>query len=163
MTDDNLKQLVAQGLAALKAGGKIAQEATQEIQDSASSPDLRQALEQGTRTAQQWSERIDRALGEVGGPQGEEGNPILQAHFEVSRRIRSQAPDETSRDLGIIAAGQLALHYWIAAFGTLANYAKQMGMERTASDLHASVEEAKQADDQHTALAEKLLRQPADA
>ncbi len=161
MADENLRQLVAQGLAALRAGSQVAQGATQEIQDSASHPDLKQALEQGTRTAQGWSERIERALQEAGGPAGEDSNPILQAHFDVSRRIRNEAPDDTSRDLGIIAAGQLALHYWIAAFGTLASYAKQLGMQGTARDLHQCVEEAKQADEQHTALAERLLGQPA--
>ena len=45
-------------------------------------------------------------------------NPILQAHYEVSKRIRGEASDAQTRDLGIVAAGQLALHYWIAAFGT---------------------------------------------
>lgn len=161
MADDNLRQLVAQGLAALRAGSQIAQDATQEIQDSASHPDLQQVLEQGTQTSRQWNERIDRAIQEAGGPGGPEKNPILQAHFDVSRRIRGEAPDEQSRDLGIIAAGQLALHYWIASFGTLANYAKQLGMQDTARDFHQCVEEAKQADDQHTALAERLLGQPA--
>jgi ferritin-like metal-binding protein YciE len=161
MADENLRQLVVQGLAALKGGSRIAQDATQEIQNSASHPDLKQALEQGTRTSQGWSERIERALHEVGGPGGPEDNPILQAHFDVSRRIRGEASDDMSRDLGIIAAGQLALHYWIAAFGTLANYAKQLGMQDTARDFHQCVEEAKQADDQHTALAERLLGQSA--
>jgi ferritin-like metal-binding protein YciE len=161
MADENLRQLVAQGLAALRAGSQVAQDATQEIQDSASHPDLKQALEQGTQTSQEWNQRIDRALQEVGGPAGPEDNPILQAHFEVSRRIRGEAPDAQSRDLGIIAAGQLALHYWIASFGTLASYAKQLGMQDTARDLHQCVEEAKQADDQHTALAERMLGQPA--
>ena len=75
----------------------------------------------------------------------------------VTRKLRPAA----SRDLGIVAAGQLALHYWIAAFGTLASYAKQLGMEQAARDLHQCVEEAKAADEQHTALAEKLLSQPA--
>ena len=119
---------------------------------------LREALEEGTRTSRRWAERIDRALAEAGEQGEERQNPILEAHFETSRRIRQQAPDDQSRDLGIVAAGQLALHYWIAAFGTLANYARHLGMEQTASDFHQCVEDAKQADDQHTALAEGLLR-----
>ncbi len=159
MTDDDLKTLVAQGLTAMKAGSRIAQDATQEIQGSASSPDLKQALEQGTQVSKQWSERIDRALQEAGGPVGEQSNPILQAHFEVSRRIREEATSDGSRDLGIVAAGQLALHYWIAGFGTIRNYAEKLGMTRTESDFRQCVEEAKQADDQHTALAEKMLKQ----
>jgi ferritin-like metal-binding protein YciE len=82
---------------------------------------------------------------------------ILEAHYEVSRKIRQKAPDDMSRDLGIIAAGQLALHYWIAAFGTLGTYAASLGMSQTQQEMKTSLEEAKQADQQHTALAEKML------
>ena len=59
----------------------------------------------------------------------------------------------------MIANGQLALHYWVAAFGTMANYAKQLGMSDVAQDMKTCADEAKQADEQHTALAERLLAQ----
>lgn len=160
MADDNLKQLIAQGLTALKAGAQVAERATQEIQDSATSPDLKQALEQGSQQSREWAARIDRAIEEVGGPTGENDNPILEAHHEVSKRIREQAPDDNVRDLGIIAAGQLALHYWVASFGTIRNYAEKLGLERTDREFRQSAEEAKQADEQHNQLAERLLRQP---
>jgi ferritin-like metal-binding protein YciE len=163
MADDNLKTLVAQGLTAMHAGGEVAKGATQEIQDDATSPELKQALEQGTGTAQQWQQRIERALQEAGGPTGENSNPILEAHYEVSKRIRAAAPDDNSRDLGIVANGQLALHYWIAAFGTLRNYAEKLGMSETAQAMRESLDEAKQADQKHNEIAEALLREPAMA
>ena len=156
MNNDALKQLVTQGLAAMKAGSKIAAEATAEIQRDARSPDLKTALDQGNQTSRQWAQRIDQALTEAG-KGGEEQNPVLEGLYDVSRKIRQQAPDDASRDLGIIASGQLALHYWIAAFGTIRTYANQVGMTDTAQNMQKSLDEAKQADEQHTALAKRIM------
>jgi ferritin-like metal-binding protein YciE len=156
MADNDLKELVSQGLSAMKAGSDVAARATDEISNDATHPDLKEALEQGNRTSQQWGDRINRAMEQTGpGQQGD--NKILEAHFEVSRLIRQQAPDATSRDLGIVAAGQLALHYWIASFGTMASYLGAIGLDDAAGEMKASADEAKQADQQHTELAAKLL------
>jgi len=114
-----------QGLTALRAGGEVAKRATGEIQDDASNPDLQAALQAGNKTSEQWAQRIEQALQETGSAE-EVGNPVLEALYEVSKKIRQKAPNAMSRDLGIIAAGQLALHYWIAAFGTLGNYAAKL-------------------------------------
>ena len=156
MADQNIRTLVAQGLQALRAGGEVAKKATAEIENDAKHPELKAALQTGNQVSEKWAQRIGRALDEVGGGENR-GNPILEAHYEVSQRIRQEAPDDQSRDLGIVAAGQLALHYWIAGFGTLGNYAKNLGLSQTQQDMHESLEEAKRADQQHTALAEKLL------
>lgn len=156
MENEALKTLIQQGLAALKAGGQVAAQATDEIQKDTRNPQLKAALDQGNETSKQWAARIERALQEAGGA-GEQQNPILEAHYEVSRRIRQQAPDDDSRDLGIIAAGQLALHYWIASFGTLRTYAAQAGLSQTEQELQTSLDEAKQADEQHTQIAEQIM------
>lgn len=158
MSNDTLKELVAHGLAAMKAGSDVAAKATDEISNDASSPDLKQALEQGNATSRQWADRIGRAVQQAGGGQPAD-NPILDAHYEVARRIRQEAPDGQSRDLGIIASGQLALHYWIAAFGTMASYAQHLGISDVAGDMKSSADEAKQADEKMTQLAERLLGQ----
>jgi len=145
-----------QGLTALRAGGEVAKRATGEIQDDASNPDLQAALQAGNKTSEQWAQRIEQALQETGSAE-EVGNPVLEALYEVSKKIRQKAPNAMSRDLGIIAAGQLALHYWIAAFSTLGNYAAKLGLSQTEQSMRTSLKEAKQADQQHTALAEKIL------
>ena len=156
MNNDALKTLVAQGLAAMKAGGKIAAAATAEIQNDARHPDLKAALEKGNQVSQQWTQRIDQALQEAGGS-GEQKNPVLEGLYEVSQMIRQQAPDDTSRDLGIIANGQLALHYWIAAFGTIRTYAHQVGLSQTEQSMQTSLDEAKQGDEHHTEVAKRIL------
>ena len=156
MNEENFKQLVTQGLLALKAGGRVAAAATDEINGSATDPELKSALATGNDTAKEWQTRIEQAMREAGAS-GEGENPILEAHYEVSKQIRDAAPDAQVRDLGIIAAGQLALHYWIAAFGTLKAYAGKLGMTQTEQAMSQSVDEAKQADEQHTQLAARLM------
>ena len=156
MDTQALKQLTAQGLGALKSGGEIGARAADEIENDATNPDLKATLKQGSQTAAQWATRIDQALQEAGSGQTQD-NPILQAHYEVANRIRAQAPEASSRDLGIIAASQLALHYWIASFGTLRAYAKRAGLPQTEQAMEQSLAEAKQADEQMTDLAIKMM------
>ena len=122
-------------------------------------PKLKQALEQGKRTSRQWADNIDAALNEVAGDgdAGADDNPIIQAHGEVARRIRSEAKDDYSRDLGIVASGQLALHYWIAAFGTMHAYGEQLGMSTMADTMGQMVQEAKRADEEHTQIAQAIM------
>ena len=156
MNEDNLRQLLADGLPALKAGGRIAADSADEIKSSASDAELKSLLETGNEKSQEWRARIERAMDEVGAS-GEGENPIMRAHYDVSKQIREAAPDDQVRDLGIIASGQLVLHYWIAAFGTMAAYAKQLGLEQTKQEMGSSMEEAKQADEQHTQLAERIM------
>ncbi len=156
MNTDDLKQLIKDGLAAQQAGSKVAAKATADILDDATDTELRTLLQRGNDTAKQWQQRLEQAIAEAGGVDDQD-NEILEAHYEVSKEIRDQADTDQVRDLGIIASGQLALHYWIASFGTVASYAQAAGLTQTAQALHQSVQDAKQADEQHTALAERLL------
>ena len=156
MNTDDLKQLINNGLAAQQAGSKVAAKATADILDDATDSELKTLLQRGNDTAKQWQQRLERAIAEAGGVDDQD-NEIMEAHYEVSEEIRSQADTDEVRDLGIIASGQMALHYWIASFGTVASYAKAAGLTQTAQELHQCVQEAKQADEQHTALAQRLL------
>ncbi len=156
MSDDNLKKLIGYGLSAMQAGSAIAAKATDEIGNAASHPALKERLERGNHVSKQWAERIDGSLQQLGSG-GPQENPILQALYMKTRETIEQASDARSRDLGIVACGQIGLHYWITTFSTAANYAKHLGMEDIARNMKASSDEAKQADEQLTAVAEDLL------
>ena len=159
MSDQDLKTLVTQGLGALKAGSHIAASAIDDVMKDATHPKLKQALEQGKKTSQGWTDRIEAALKEVVGQAdaGANDNPIVSAHGEVAWRIRSEAKNGTARDLGIVASGQLALHYWIASFGTMHAYGQKLGMTTMAEAMGKCLAEAKQADEAHTEVAQALM------
>ena len=155
--DDNLRELVTQGLAALKTGGERAAKDVDEIEESASNADLKDALAEGKKTAKQWADRVEKAMQEAGAS-GSTDNPVIDAVYEVSKKARQAASgDDATRDLGIIASGQLALHYWIGAFGTMGNYLGQMDLSESADAMSRSVDEAREADEAHTRIADQIL------
>lgn len=156
MNEESLKQLIAQGLGALQAGAKVGAKAADDVENDASNAELKEHLKKGSETAKMWATRIDTALEEAGGSDTSD-NPIIEAHYEVANRIRSEAADDFARDLGIIAASQLALHYWIASFGTMRAYAKRADLSQTQESMNKCLEEAEQADEAFTDVAIKMM------
>ena len=69
--------------------------------------------------------------------------------------------DRDCRDAGIIASAQRVEHYEIAVYGTLATWARQLGMHEDARVLHAILEEEKAADENLSRLAEQRVNREA--
>jgi ferritin-like metal-binding protein YciE len=80
----------------------------------------------------------------------EEGKSILEEEF-----------DEATMDACLIAAGQRAEHYEMAAYGTLVAWARGMGHKRAANLLQETLEEEKAADQKLTSIAEAGINQEA--
>lgn len=69
--------------------------------------------------------------------------------------------DETTMDACLIAAGQRAEHYEMAAYGTLVAWARAMGHNEAAELLAQTLNEEKAADEKLTSLAEGGINQEA--
>ena len=69
--------------------------------------------------------------------------------------------DETTMDACLIAAGQRAEHYEMAAYGTLVAWAQAMGHTEAAKLLQQNLEEEKAADKKLSGLAEGGINQSA--
>ena len=69
--------------------------------------------------------------------------------------------DETTMDACLIAAGQRAEHYEMAAYGTLVAWAQAMGHTEAAKLLQQTLEEEKAADKKLSGLAEGGINQGA--
>jgi len=80
----------------------------------------------------------------------EEGKSVMEEDF-----------DETTMDACLIAAGQRAEHYEMAAYGTLVAWAKAMGHDEAAGLLEEILEEEKAADEKLTDLAEGGINESA--
>jgi ferritin-like metal-binding protein YciE len=65
--------------------------------------------------------------------------------------------DEMTTDACLIAAGQRAEHYEMAAYGTLVAWAKAMGHTEAADLLQETLDEEKAADEKLTMLAERNI------
>ncbi|RZJ81772.1 MAG: DUF892 family protein [Chryseobacterium sp.] len=154
--EESLKELIRQGFAAMKAGSHVAKTTTDATADVATNPKLKQALEDNEQQSKEWAKRIDRGLEEAGGAP-EQRNLILEAAGETGKKTNEQMPDDFSRDLGLIAIGQLALHYWISAFGTMVSYTTQAGLEQASKEMQTCLTEAKKSDERYTEIAKAIL------
>ncbi len=153
----DVKTMLQDAITAVQAAGESGKHATMKIQEQASDAGLKELLQHGSQHAEAWAERLSAANEKLGGVQSQtQGNPIIDAIQQVGGKIISKATDSVARDLGIIASGQLALHYYISAFGTMASYAKMLGMDEVAQSLHTCLEEAKKGDERYTELAARI-------
>ena len=80
----------------------------------------------------------------------EEGKSVMEEDF-----------DETTMDACLIAAGQRAEHYEMAAYGTLIAWAQAMGHAEAADLLQQTLDEEKAADKKLSGLAEGGINQSA--
>jgi len=80
----------------------------------------------------------------------EEGKPIMEEDF-----------DDPTMDACLIAAGQRAEHYEMAAYGTLVAWAQAMGYTEAAKLLQQTLDEEKAADKKLSGLAEGGINQSA--
>ena len=128
---------------------------------AASNPKLRQAFESHLEETQGHIERLElvfenldeRARGKhCDGIAGiiEEGKSIMEEDF-----------DDTTMDACLIAAGQRAEHYEMAAYGTLVAWAQAMGHTEVAKLLQQTLDEEKAADKKLSGLAEGGINQTA--
>ena len=69
--------------------------------------------------------------------------------------------DGATMDACLIAAGQRAEHYEMAAYGTLVAWARAMGHEEAADLLQQTLDEEKAADEKLSGLAEGGINQSA--
>ena len=80
----------------------------------------------------------------------EEGKAIMEEDFE-----------DSTLDACLIAAGQRAEHYEMAAYGTLVAWARAMGHTEAADLLQQTLDEEKAADEKLSSLAEDGINQEA--
>jgi ferritin-like metal-binding protein YciE len=80
----------------------------------------------------------------------EEGKSAMEEDF-----------DETTMDAVLIASGQRAEHYEMAAYGTLVAWARAMGHDEAADTLQEILDEEKATDEKLSALAEGGINQQA--
>lgn len=81
---------------------------------------------------------------------------------EGDELIKEEEPGPTL-DAALIGAAQKAEHYEIAAYGTLASYARLLGMDEAVELLEATLAEEKETDEKLTTIAAELNLEAAES
>src|SRR5690349_3239809 len=128
---------------------------------AAASTDLRTAFETHLQETQGHVERLEQVFESLDEkPRGKHCEGIAGI-IEEGKTIMGEDFDDTTMDACLIAAGQRAEHYEMAAYGTLIAWAEAMGHTEAASLLHETLEEEKAADEKLSSLAEGGINQEA--
>ena len=128
---------------------------------AATSPVLREAFESHLEETRGHVERLEQVMEGLGEKVRGKHCDGIEGIIEEGQSVMEEDFDETTMDACLIAAGQRAEHYEIAAYGTLVAWAKAMGHDDAAALLEETLEEEKAADDKLTSLAEAGINQEA--
>jgi ferritin-like metal-binding protein YciE len=128
---------------------------------AASSPDLRDAFEAHLEETRGQIERLELVFESLGEKVRGKHCEGIAGIIEEGKSIMEEDFDETTMDACLIAAGQRAEHYEMAAYGTLVAWAQAMGHNEAASLLQQTLDEEKAADEKLTTIAESGINQDA--
>lgn len=131
------------------------------LADSATNPELRNALEQHLEVTRTHVQRLESIFNSLGERPGGEKCEAMEGLVEEGEEIIDADADPEVRDAGLIVAGQKTEHYEIASYGSLVTFAKTLGRDDDASLLHDTLEEEKQADQLLTQIAERIVNKQA--
>jgi len=145
-TYDAEKQLI-------KALGKLAK--------AASSPVLKEAFQSHLEETQGQVERLEQVFASLDEKARGKHCDGIAGIIEEGKSMMAEDFDEATMDACLIAAGQRAEHYEMAAYGTLVAWARVMGHDEAADLLQETLDEEKAADEKLSSLAEGGINQSA--
>jgi ferritin-like metal-binding protein YciE len=128
---------------------------------AANSPKLRSAFETHLKETLGHIERLEQVFESIEEKPRSKHCDGIAGIIEEGKSIMGEDFDEATMDACLIAAGQRAEHYEMAAYGTLVAWARGMGHEEAANLLQEILDEEKAADEKLSTLAEGGINQEA--
>src|SRR5690349_17514665 len=128
---------------------------------AASSPELREAFESHLEETQGQIARLEQVFESLEEKVRGKHCDGIAGIIEEGKSIMDEEFDDATMDACLIAAGQRAEHYEMAAYGTLVAWAQSMGHTDAAELLQEILDEEKAADKKLSALAEGGINQEA--
>jgi ferritin-like metal-binding protein YciE len=128
---------------------------------AASSPKLRSAFEEHLEETRGQVERLEQIFESLDEKVRGKHCEGIAGIIEEGKSVMEEDFDDATMDACLIAGGQRAEHYEIAAYGTLIAWAKALGHMDAVDLLQQTLDEEKTADEKLTALAEGGVNQNA--
>jgi ferritin-like metal-binding protein YciE len=129
---------------------------------AATSKELKNAFKEHLEVTKGHVSRLEQVFESLGYPPQAKKCEAIAGITKEGEEIIDDTEDGTStRDVGLIMAGQKVEHYEIATYGGLAQLAKTLGHNDAAGILESTLAEEKEADQSLTALAENTVNEQA--
>jgi ferritin-like metal-binding protein YciE len=125
--------------------------------DVAGHPELKQGIQTHLEETRAQQSRVEEILRRHNAEPREHVDQAMQAMLQEAEKWASLVQDRDLRDVGIIASAQRVEHYEIAVYGSLATWAKQLGLDEDLQRLLAILEEEKRTDERLSMLAKRMI------
>ena len=128
---------------------------------ASSTPVLREAFDSHLEETRGQLERLEQVFGTLNEKVRGKHCDGIAGIIEEGKSVMEEDFDAETMDACLIASGQRAEHYEMAAYGTLVAWAQALGLSDAAELLQETLDEEKAADEKLTALAEGGINQGA--
>ncbi len=125
--------------------------------EKATNPQLKQGFQMHLKETEGQIMRLEKVF-QMHGVEAKGVNcPAIDGIIEEANEVAGEVDDKQVLDAALIAAAQAVEHYEITRYGTLIEWAKQLGRSDCAELLKQSLEEEKATDKKLTMLAESKV------
>ena len=122
----------------------------------AESPELKAAFEEHKAVTEKQVERLQTVFESIHKAARGKHCPGMEGLLEEGSELIKEEETGPALDAALICAAQKVEHYEIAAYGSLATYAKMLGLKDAAKLLTETLNEEKQTDAELSKLASSL-------
>jgi len=162
MKINNLQDLYVEELRDIYNAETQLVKALPKIAKAANSEELRAALEDHLEQTKEHVTRLDQIFESLGeSPKGKKCKAMEGLLAEGDELLDEDIADHVL-DAALIGACNRVEHYEIAAYGTVATFAKLLGREEDADLLGQTLDEEKEADETLTDIAESTINAEAE-
>ena len=134
-----------------------------EMAEKASSNELRNAFNEHLEETKKQKERIETVCNKLGIDPNGETCKAMEGLIRESTELMKHDADAAVMDAGLIADAQRVEHYEIAGYGTVCQFAEQLGYTEIKNILGDTLEEEKSADSKLMNIAKSSVNKKAEA
>ncbi|HWH59628.1 MAG TPA: DUF892 family protein [Terriglobales bacterium] len=158
MKIENLRDLFVTELCyAYDCEQKLVKKGLPTMIESATSPELRRALDQHLQETRNHVSRLERVFSIVGADAKTKDNDILDEITSAAKDMSGDIDASYLRDAALIVGGNKVEHYEMAVYGSLVSFAQQLGYTEAATLLQQTLNEEKAADAKLTQIGETAV------
>jgi ferritin-like metal-binding protein YciE len=160
MAAKSLQELFVEELRDAYDGEKRLTKALPRMAKAAENEDLRAAFTSHLRETERHVQRLEQVFRSIGEPVRGKKCDGLMGIIEEGKSAMEEL-EGAVLDAALIAGGQRAEHYEIAAYGTLAYFAEMLGNDKAKALLGQTLDEEKAADEKLTDIAKSEVNREA--
>jgi ferritin-like metal-binding protein YciE len=136
---------------------KLVQKGLPTMIEEVNSADLKTALVQHLAETKSQVSRLERVFAAIRVEPSTKDNDILDKMMSAAKDSVSNIERSALRDAALIVNGNLIEHYEIASYGSLAAFARSLGLSEAATLLEETLAEEKKADAKLTEIGQRVM------